>query len=44
MESEFDLDLANGDPLLLELFLAQMMSVMCWATSVIATESKAAGA
>ena len=40
MESELDLDLVNGESPLLELFLAQMMSVMCCATRVMATESK----
>ena len=42
MESEFDLDLEKGEPLLLELFLAQMMSWMCWATNSMATGRKAA--
>ena len=42
MESELDLERVKGEsPLLLfELFLAQMMSVMCCATRVMATESK----
>ena len=42
IESEFDLDLAKGEPLMLEEeFLAQMMSVICWATRVMATGRKA---
>ena len=40
MESELDLDRVKGESPLLELFLAQMMSVMCCATRVMATESK----
>ena len=37
MESELDRDLLKGEVLLLELFLAQMMSWMCWATNSMAT-------
>ena len=40
IESELDLDRVKGESPLLELFLAQMMSVMCCATRVMATESK----
>merc|ERR1712027_287377 len=37
MESELDLERVKGESPLLELFLAQMMSVMCCATRVMAT-------
>ena len=40
MESELDLERVKGESPLLELFLAQMMSVMCCATRVMATVSK----